>query len=52
MTQRTINRLTLAVAVAMFFAAVFVLYRSAWRLFRNVSLRESDKFGRGWKSNL
>ncbi len=27
MTQKTVNRLTLAVALAMFFAAIFVLYR-------------------------
>ena len=27
MTQNTVNRLTFAVALAMFFAAIFVLYR-------------------------
>jgi hypothetical protein len=27
MTQKTVNRLTFAVAVVMFFAAIFVLYR-------------------------
>jgi uncharacterized membrane protein YbhN (UPF0104 family) len=28
MMQKTVNRLTIAVAVAMFFAAIFVLYRA------------------------
>ena len=27
MMQKTVNRLTIAVAIAMFFAAIFVLYR-------------------------